>query len=72
MAEVTIVDEREITIRPTPEEEKKVVAITYRVETKPPRTVYVDKDKYTDEAVKEAIKLDMAKVAERKTRTIEI
>ena len=70
MPEAIIIDERDITVYPEPGVAKVTVGVTYRVGLAPPRTVWIDKEKYTPEAVKAAIKADQELVKEMKPRTI--
>jgi len=50
-----------MTVFPSLHEVKKVLAITYRVDDYPPRTIWIDEDKLTDENLKNAIKEDLKK-----------
>lgn len=48
--EITILSEIPQVTFPTPGEPKVVVALTYQVDTSPPRTIWVDEDKLPDRA----------------------
>jgi len=70
--EVKILRESEFTTYPRPGEAVVVVAITYQADMRAPRTIWVDKDKLTDETRKDAIRADMAKWQLEKPRTLEL
>lgn len=56
-----------ITTSPRPGEVTTTLAITYQADDRPPRTIWIDKDKWSIEAEKEMIRKDIeerAKVPE--------
>jgi len=58
---VKILSEFEFDTYPKIGETKRVVAVTYQIEGMSPRTVWIDKDKYTDENLKKLIQEDLEK-----------
>ncbi|MEM4469075.1 MAG: hypothetical protein QXS32_08435 [Candidatus Nezhaarchaeales archaeon] len=60
--DIRIWSTQEITIYPEPGKAVKVIAVTYSYKDYPPRTIWVDKDKYTRENVLRAIKEDLSTV----------
>lgn len=70
--EVEIIDESEITTYPRLGEEKKQIAVTYVAPGYPPRTIFIDKEKYSEEALKKAILEDLKKLKMRKARTLKL
>ena len=72
MPEVKIVSEIPSVSYPHPGEPKLVVAVTYQMGDRPPRTIWVDKATYSDKTVAEAIRKDLeaAKLAGPRTLTI--
>ena len=68
--EVTIIEEREMTIRPTPTEERVVMAVTYETPELLRRTVYIPREEYDDKALKEAVKADLEKLKPVKPRKL--
>lgn len=71
-AEVQIIDETEITTYPRLGEEKKQIAVTYVAPGFPPRTIFIDKEKYSEEELKRLILEDLKKLRERKARTLKL
>lgn len=67
---VTILSEQELTVSPRPGVTKQVVAVTYLAPGLPPRTIWIDKDKYTEDNLKQVIRQDMEQAAKQKQRTI--
>ena len=57
-------------IRPTPTEERVVIAVTFETSELLRRTVYIPKDEYNDKALKEAIKKDLEKIKPVKPRKL--
>ena len=70
--EVTIIEEREMTIRPTPTEERVVMAVTYETPELLRRTVYIPKEEYDDKTLKAAVKADLEKLKPIKPRKLAI
>lgn len=60
--DIRIWSTQEITVYPEPGKATKVIALTYSYKDYPPRTIWVDKDKYTKENVLKAIKEDLSAV----------
>jgi len=69
---VTIIEERPLTLRPTPTTTREVVAVTYETPELIRRTVYIDREKYDDKALREAIKADLEKLRPVKPRVLEL
>ena len=70
--EIRILDKSEMTIYPRPGEATIVVAVTYQTNMGPPRTLWIDKDKLTDESLKAAVRADVEKQKAKKPETLEI
>ena len=64
MARIRILRRTPITTSPRPGEVVETLAITYVADDRPPRTIWIDKEKWSQEAEKEAIKKDLEKAAE--------
>ena len=62
MARVTILRRTDLPTYPTPTEVVIIRAITYQAEMLPPRTIYINKDEWTEELEKATIKEDIEKV----------
>jgi len=67
--EVEILREEEISIV-RGQQTIPVIAITYQAAGYPPRTVFIDKAKYDEKALREAIKADLEQVKVAKPRRI--
>lgn len=72
MARVTILRRTDLPTYPTPSEVVIIRAITYQADTLPPRTIYIDKETWTPEAEKVAIKEDIEKVKAQVQETYEV
>ena len=72
MADVTILDQSEFLTFPTPNQAVTMAAVTYQAGILPPRTVYLDKAKLTDETLAAAIKNDIALAGKPTTRILHI
>jgi len=59
MPEVTIISEEQIPQYMPDGEAYIMIAVTYTYNDRPPRTVWIDKTKYSDEALKDAIRHDI-------------
>lgn len=59
---VTILRRTDLPTYPTPTEVVILKAITYQADTMPPRTIYIEQEKWTPEAEKAAIAEDIEKV----------
>jgi len=70
--EVTILDRREITTYPKLKQPLVQLAITYAAAKLPPRTIFIEKAKWSKEAEVAAIKKDMDEQAKTKPETIEV
>ncbi len=62
MARVSILRRTDLPTYPTPAEVVILRAITYQAGMMPPRTIYIEKDKWTEDVEKAAIKEDIEKV----------
>lgn len=72
MAKVTILRRTDLPTYPTPAEVVIIRAITYQADMMPPRTVYIDKDKWTEEAEKETISADIEAAKAEAPETYEV
>jgi len=59
---IRIIREEEITVYPEPERPVQQIAVTYVYEDYPPRTLFIDKEKYTMATLKMAIKEDIERL----------
>jgi len=60
--DIELLSTEEVTVYPAPGEERKVIAVTYVYKDYPPRTVWIDKDKYTKENLLRLIREDLKTV----------
>jgi len=72
MPEVTIISEEQIPQYLPTGEAVIMIAVTYTAENRPPRTVWIDKAKYSTELVRQAIKADMARAVTEAPKRLEI
>jgi len=70
--EVTILDRREITTFPKLKQPLVQLVITYVAGDLPPRTIFIEKDRWTKDAEKAAIKKDIEDQAKAKPETYEV
>jgi len=54
----------EITVYTAPGVPKQIVVVTYQAEDLPPRTVWIDKEKFTEALLHEVIREDVRKAKE--------
>lgn len=72
MTEARILRQTPLKTFPVPGEEKTIVAVTYQVGARAPRTVWIDEEKLTDANIAAAIRADQ-EVAEKEraaTKTV--
>ena len=69
---ITVLRRTDLPTYPTPGEAVLVRAITYQANMMAPRTVYIDKEKWTPETEKEVIKEDIEKAKAEVPETYEI
>ena len=72
MARITILRRTDLPTYPTPTEVVIIRAITYQADMLPPRTIYIDKDKWTEELEKDQIREDIEKVKAEAPETYEV
>jgi len=72
LARITVLRRTDLPTYPTPGEVIIIKAITYQADMMPPRTVYVDKDKWTPEAEKETIAADIEAAKAEAPETYEL
>lgn len=72
MARITILRRTDLPTYPTPTEVVIVRAITYQADMMPPRTIYIEKEKWTEDLEKEEIKADIEKVKAEAPETYEV
>lgn len=72
MPRVTILRRTDLPTYPTPGEVVIIRAITYQANMMPPRTLYIDKDKWTPEAEREAVAEDIEKAKAEAPETYEV
>ncbi|MCL5026635.1 MAG: hypothetical protein M1531_09115 [Chloroflexi bacterium] len=70
--QVTIVNEYQYVAYPAPNHPVVMVAVTYQKGLNPPRTVFVERDKLTDENLRRIIQEDMAAASQHAPRMLEI
>ncbi|MCD6434711.1 MAG: hypothetical protein J7L14_03790 [Candidatus Diapherotrites archaeon] len=69
---VQILSRYTIKVSPAPGQEKRVIVVTYTAPGIPARTLWIDEDKYSDEALKAMIREDMEKAKEAGVEEIEL
>lgn len=72
MARVTILRRTDLPTYPTPTEVVILRAITYQADMMPPRTIYIDKDKWTEDVERDEIRADIEKVKAEVPETYEL
>ena len=72
MARVTILRRTDLPTYPTPGEVVIIKAITYQADMMPPRTIYIDKDKWTEDVERDAIREDIEKIKAEVPETYEV
>ena len=72
MTEVTIISEEEIPHYQPDGGVTVMIAVTYTANDRPPRTVWIDKPKYSDAVLRQAIRSDMEKAAAEAPRKLEL
>jgi len=72
LARVTILRRTDLPTYPTPGDVVIIRAITYQADMMPPRTIYIDKDKWTEEAEKEALAADIVAAKAEVPETYEV
>ncbi len=72
MPRVTILRRTDLPTYPTPGEVVIIRAITYQADMMPPRTIYIDKDKWTAEAEREAVTADLEAAKAEAPETYEL
>ena len=72
MARITILRRTDLPTYPTPTEVVIIRAITYQADMMPPRTIYIDKDEWTEDKEKEEISADIEKAKAEAPETYEI
>lgn len=70
--EVQIIDIDEVTTYPRIGEAKKQVVVTYVAPGYPPRTLFIPKEEYSEEKLKELIIEDLKRLRERKPRSLKL
>lgn len=72
MSEVRVLRRRQAVDPKDPEGRRPALLVTYSTRTVPPRTVVVEGESPGDDAVRDAIRADLASLEERKPETFEV
>jgi len=72
LARVTILRRTDLPTYPTPTEVVIIRAITYQADMMPPRTIYINKDEWTEELEKDKIREDIELVKAAAPETFEV
>ena len=72
LAKVSILRRTDLPTYPTPGEVVIIRAITYQADMMPPRTIYIDKEEWTEDVEKERIREDIEKVKAEVPETYEV
>ena len=60
--DIRVLHTEEIVVYPEPGKPKSVVAFTYVYQDYPPRTIWIDKDKYTRENILKLVREDLKSI----------
>jgi len=72
LARVTILRRTDLPTYPTPTEVVIIRAITYQADMMPPRTIYINKEEWTEELEKDKIREDIELVKAAAPETFEV
>lgn len=70
--EAKVLSEIETVLYPRPGEPQITMAVTYQVGDRPPRTVWIPKDEYSDQTLTKAIREDIEAAKRAAPRTISL